>query len=212
MLNIHNKTARNEEGYILVLTLVVLLLLTLFGVWALNSSDFENRVAGNMQQAERIFNVNDAAATTEASKIMNGRRSWWVVERPRELYRVRLPDTIEGFDPFRAAGGRPRATSEDLATAKDLADEGDDTELKRRTDYWPWDNLVGDYQSAPAGDGVFGPNRDYRYLVTYLYPDKPPQGEDATLFSGFKFRVQAGSQGQSGIVEAGGVAVGDKVD
>ena len=55
-----------ESGFVLVLALVMLLLLSLFGAWALQTTTFDLRLAGGLQQAERQFNLAEGSASGAA--------------------------------------------------------------------------------------------------------------------------------------------------
>lgn len=168
---IFRNPARNEEGFVLVLSLVLLLLLTLFGVWALTSADFENLVAANAQQAERQFNVAEAANYTEAARLGYNRRTVYArISKPDVHNQLLVPDGNE-FDPI---NGKACTKKRDGKCSADPQDPST----------WPWDNL----------EGKTGSDRnkllDYRYLVTYLNSDKPPAGYDASRFDSYKFRIQ----------------------
>ena len=97
---------------------------------------------------------------------------------------------------------RPSASaSSSLAGSWNDADDLSEARLKAEPEYWPWDNLEGKHTNA------VGPS-DYRYLVTYLYPDtasiRTCPGQDARMrygVSAYKFRVQAVAANQSGMVE-----------
>ena len=65
-------------------------------------------------------------------------------------------------------------------------------------DTWPRQNLLKN-----NADNLY----DYAYLVTYLYPDNPPKGYDASMFSGYRFRITADKKV---VVEIGGIKVGVK--
>lgn len=225
------KTARAEEGFVLVLALVTLLLLTLFGVWALNTSDFETRVAAHTQQTDRVFNLNEGANYAELSKVVHGRRSWI---DPGNIYKLDMPLLPTGsnkqtdFDPFRAAGqqyarsgrkGTPagQAVSIDNPTLAD-AEGQDEKTIMRETQYWIWDNLELAYKSD---DPERIPKRnyhesDYRYLVTYARCDDiSPIGDDSGSGDSGRheqhvnlYRIQASGYGQNGVVESAGSVVG----
>ena len=171
---IFRRPAANEEGFVLVLSLVLLLLLTLFGVWALNSSDFENRVAGNAQQAERQFHVAEAANYSEAALLGYTQRDVYDLTFPDDHNRVLAP--VQDFDPFNKKDCNKSDVNEKYNSC--YAAKPDDPTT------WPWDNL----------EGKHGADRnkflDYRYLVTYLYSDKPPKGYAADQFDSYKYRIQ----------------------
>lgn len=162
---IARRPAANEEGFVLVLSLVLLLLLTLFGVWALNSSDFENRVASNAQQAERLFNMAEAANYTEAARVGYEQRDIYKLNEVDRHNRVLVPETKAAFDPING-----KSEPANLDRTKPVT--------------WPWDNIEG--KTGATRNRLL----DYRYLVTYLYPDTPPKGYAADQFDSYKFRIQ----------------------
>lgn len=173
------RTRGNEEGFVLVLALVLLLLLTLFGVWALNSSDFENRVASNAQQAERQFNLAEAANYTEAALVGYGQREAYKLKDMDRHNRVLVPEGDE-FDPINA---NPKHDAASVDRSKPAT--------------WPWGNLEGKTKK----DADRNSQLDYRYLVTYLYPDTPPKGYAADQFDSYKFRIQ-GNAARRGLLGA----------
>lgn len=178
------KPVENERGFALVLALVALILLTLFGVWALQTSDFENRVAGNAQEAERHFNLSEGANSKEVTNLGYGIRPWLKLPNPNATDSMMLPPNDSQFDP----GNQ---------TANTLAGVRQDDE---RT--WPWGNLEDKYDASADH------RLDYRYLFTYLYADAPPMGFSADLFSSYKFRVQGNMARQPTVIETGGLKIG----
>lgn len=66
-----NRRRRDETGVALVLTLVILLILTIIGIASMNTSSFEERMAGNVQESTLAFEaaesgVNKAMTTAGA--------------------------------------------------------------------------------------------------------------------------------------------------
>lgn len=177
-----------ESGFVLVLSLVVLLMLSLFGAWALQTSNFELKVAGGTQQAERQFNIAEGSAYAEAGNLGFNLKDFYQVSDPTLFNRLMIPTTDADFDP-----GNDTATTLAGITASDATT-------------WPWDNLLRNYDNLPSNTNEF----DYRYLVTYLYSDTAPMGYDPTAFSGYKFRIQGNTTQTFSIVELGGTKVGVK--
>lgn len=64
-LNHDRKGVAGEAGFVLVAAMVVLLALTLFGIWAIRTSTLELDIAGSVQRAEKQFNVAEGAVMTE---------------------------------------------------------------------------------------------------------------------------------------------------
>jgi type II secretory pathway pseudopilin PulG len=177
-----------ESGFVLVLALVVLLMLSLLGVWALNTATFELDVAGGLQQVEKQFNVAEGAANAEAGKVGFSLQPFYQISNPSIPNQLLIPTTDATFDP----GNDTPATLAGI-TPGDSAT-------------WPWENLLQNYDNLPVNTNEF----DYRYLTTYLYPDTAPMGYDPNSFSAYKFRIQGGSTLAPAVVEMGGTKVGVK--
>lgn len=176
----------DEAGFVLVAAMVVLLALTLFGIWVIRTSTMEMDIAGSMQRAERQFNVAEGAVAIEAGNLGFTTQAYYEIADPTLTDQLLVPQTEALFDPGGDTTAAPAGVS-----ATDPAT-------------WPMQNLLQN-----SADDEF----DYRYLVTYLYPDVPPKGYDAASFSGYKFRVQG--QGVLGsdrslVIEVGGIKVGVK--
>jgi len=179
----HENRDTDESGFVLILSLVVLLVLTLLGIWALNTSTFELRVAGTSQQAEGQFNLTEGGAYAEAGKVGFFLQPYYQLPNPSlSNWGMRLVPTTQAlFDP-----GNDTTTLVGGITATDPAT-------------WPWQNLLNDNTAAA--------NRfDYRYLVTYLGYDNV-MGSSAGDFSGYNFRVQGAAPL---VVELGGTKLGPK--
>lgn len=179
-----------ESGFVLVLSLVILLMLTLFGAWVLQTSTFELKVAGGEQQIERQFNLAEGAANTEASKVGFSTQAWYKVTfDPSTSHNIVMyPTSGSDFDP----GG-------------DAASIGVPDPTNFST--WPWENLL--WPSNTRTQATYN-SMDYRYLVTYLYSDAPPMGYDPSSFSGYRFRIQGNAARASTLIELGGIKVGVK--
>lgn len=208
------KTAGSEEGFVLVLSLVTLLLLTLFGVWALNSADFETKVASYTQQAEQTFQLNEGANYTEGSRVVNSRRPWVLNITDIHTMKVMVPPE-NSKSPFNSFDPTGNAKADAWKEMKDLAEGGRDDVAALRQDprYWPWSNLNLDAEYPEGKEtGKLHP-LDYRYLVTYLNCDKATKGTDASggrvgVASSFRYRIQASAAGQTGTVESATTTLG----
>lgn len=180
-----------ESGFVLVLAMVILLLVTLLGIWGLRTSTSELDVAGVSQQVERQFNVSEGGAYSEAGKVGFGLQPFYLISNPSILNQILTPTTEATFDP-----GNDTATTLAGITAANVTT-------------WPWENLwplqlpIVDEKNLPIHNEL-----DYRYLTTYLYPDTAPMGYDPTAFSGYKFRIQSGAAVVPVVVELGGTKVG----
>lgn len=176
----------SEAGFVLVAAMVVLLALSLFGIWAIRTSTFELDIAGSTQRSEKQFNVAEGGAVLEAGRLGFQTRDWYVNPDPgvdpNTTYYA--PQTEPDFDP-----------GNDTAAVPGGEDPTDSTT-------WPRENLV---------QGILNIDNevDYRYLVTYMGYD--PVIGSGTGFSGYKYRIQGqGVEGGVGsaIVEVGGTKLG----
>lgn len=185
-----SKEDTTESGFVLILSLVVLLMLSLLGIWALKTSTFELRVAGSSQQVEVQFNITEGGANAEAGKVGFNQQDFYQIGDPSVLNQLLIPATDPVFDP-----------GNDTANVLANIDSGDSAT-------WPWENIwptVGE-RTQPVHN-----NLDYKYLTTYLYPDTPPMGYDTNHFSGYKFRIQGAARIDAPmVVELGGTKVGVK--
>lgn len=178
----------SESGFVLVLAMIILLLLSLFGIWALRTSNFELDVAGSYQQVERQFNVSEGGANAEAGKVGFSLQPFYQISNPSQFNQLLTPTTDATFDP-----GNDTTTTLAGITA------GDPTT-------WPWENLLQNYTNLPTNTNEF----DYRYLTTYLNPETAPMGYDPNFFSGYQFRIQGGAAAVPLVIELGGTKVGVK--
>ncbi|MGI6657599.1 MAG: hypothetical protein ACOX5Z_12445 [Desulfobulbus sp.] len=183
----------NESGFVLVLSLVVLVLLSLFGVWALQTSDSEIRVAAGQQRLELQFNVAEGAANVESAALGFNLRSFYELSNPGNLNRPLIPSSSSEWNPGNDAEAQEPGELEANVPAT-----------------WPWGNLAVKDSSSDIDKPALNAY-DYRYLVTYLYPDSPPKGYDSTMFSGYRFRVQGNAARTTNVVELGGIKLGAKM-
>ncbi|MBV5327234.1 MAG: pilus assembly PilX N-terminal domain-containing protein [Chlorobium sp.] len=187
----------SEAGFALIMAMVALLVLTLLGIWALNTSTFELKVAGGSQAVEKQFNVSEGAANTEAVNVGFVLQPYFQVSDPSVPDQLLRPTTNAACNP-----GNDVAAVNSLGNAITVAGiQAADTTT------WPWRNMLLDY-SNPSANNEF----DYRYLVTYLYQeDRAFIGYGAEDFSAYKHRIQGGAASvSSAVVELGGVKMGPK--
>ena len=191
----------NENGSILAIAMFCLLILSIFGTFALNTSDYELNIAGNQQRWEKNFNTSEGGTTLEGSHVgyagVNGLYIWFTIVDPEDHNLVLFPTTAIDYDPSPSQNDMPDPAflpllDPDPNTGKATWPQPD------VPDNWPRQNLVGDINDN---------DYDYAYLVTYLYPDAAPKGTDATKFSSYKFRINGQRQV---IIEMGGIKVGVK--
>jgi len=197
MTAINNKKARplericcmdGQKGSILAIAMFCLLVLSILGTFALNTSDYEINIAGNQQQWEKNFNTAESGSIREGSHIgyagVTGLYTWYEIVDPQIHNLVLNPPTLSDYDP----------SGSDMPASGTFPDDFD----ADKPDTWPRQNLMSD-----TGDDDY----DYAYLVTYLYPDAAPKGWNATKFSSYKFRINGQRQV---IIETGGSKVGVK--
>jgi|GEM_PF-366258 len=193
---------KDEQGFILVLSLMALVMVSLLGAWALTTSTFEIKIAGNEQIKEASFNISEGGVYLEGSKLgftTSTNFNWYNVSDPSTLNQLLLPPLgTAGYDP---GDDIPAAVEANITIANIEGTPNDAT-------MWPRQNLTADLSTNATVDAhVADDSSDYAYLVRYLYPDIPPKGYDAGSFAAYKFRLNAE---QTITVEIGGLKVGVK--
>ena len=192
----HKDGDTSESGFVLILSLVVLLVLTLLGIWALNTSTFELRVAGTSQQAERQFNITEGAAYLEAGKVGFFLPPFDTFPNPGNTGWRMLPINEAGFDP----GNDTEHTLAEIQAILPIPPTT--TPGFVPLDNWPWQNLINN-NAASANEF------DYRYLVTYLEcVPTAPMGTGSETNHSFNFQVQGAAPL---VVELGGTKLGPPV-
>lgn len=179
------KTCSAESGFILVLAMVMLLLLSSIGIWALRTSTSELQVAGGSQQIETQFNITEGGAYAECLKVGRILRTFYRITNPNLQPQMLIPLTEASFDP----GG-------DTATppATILGYKNNPALGAPPVDIWPWENLQPDYADN---------NLDYRYLVTYLNVGNPGPGFGPNIRA-YTYRIQSSAARLPLTVEVGG--------
>jgi hypothetical protein len=177
----------NEKGLALISAILALLVVTVLGIIAINTSIIEVQISGNEQQWEEDFNLGEGGAEVEATHVGYARSgiggfSWYEISDPSIFAQSLLPPQAS-YDPYN-----------DITTGGSFPNDFD----ADNPNTWPHQNLMQD-----ANDDKY----DYAYLVTYLYPDAPPKGYSANDFSGYKFRINGEKQI---VIELGGIKVGVK--
>jgi len=179
-----------ESGFVLILSTVILLVLSLLGIWALQTSTFELKMAGSLQEVEKQFNVAEGASFAEAGKVGFNQQPFYLIGDPSTPNQLLTPTTDPTFD--------PGADTVNVLANIDPADSAT----------WPWENIwpIAAEKILPVQN-----NLDYKYLATYLYPNTAVignSGEDKT-FVGYKFRIQAAARIDAPVVvELGGTKNG----
>ncbi len=196
MLCITKKSAEvswcnNEKGLALISAVLALLVVTVLGILAINTSVMEIQIAGNQQQWQEDFNMSEGGAEVEATHVGYARPGvggfdWYEISDPSIFDQYLLPPQAS-YDPY-----------DDMTSTDNFPDDFDNDKADNPNN-WPHQNLMQD-----ANDDKY----DYAYLVTYLYPDAPPKGYDASTFSGYKFRIDGEKQV---VIEVGGIKVGVKI-
>jgi len=179
----------DQQGYVLLSAMLALCLLSLFGLWALNTSNFELKTAANRQMAESNFNIADGAGSqvgTEIGYCSATLHPWFQLTSPTTFPQYLVPTAYADYDP-----------------GSDITGSGGVIPTLSTSNYqtWPRGNLLN---STAAADNA----EDYAYLVTYLKPTtNHMKGYNATKFSAYEFRI---STKQKAFVEIGGITIGIK--
>lgn len=181
----HGKSGGTREaGFVLVAAMVVLLALSIFGIWAIRTSTFELNIAGSTQRAEKQFNVGEGAAILEAQNVGFTVKGFYANQDPYEFYTICRPLTDPEFDP----GNDTTATLVNISPADSAT--------------WPMDNLV---------QNLVDDEFDYRYLTTFI--GSGPLIGYGENFLGYDYRIQGqGLENGVGstVVEVGGAKAGPK--
>ncbi len=198
---IHNKNDKSdtskESGFVLVLALVMLLVLSLLGAWALNTSTSEIQVASGSQRIERQFNIAEGATYSESGKVGFVLKPFYAISDPGRAYQILIPPTDATFDP-----GNDTAVTRAAIAAQKLVYTNPSANVPIAT--WPFENMLLNYDNNPVNTDEY----DYRYLTIYLHKDSPPLGYDASLFAGYKFSLQSATVDRPLSIEVGGTKVG----
>lgn len=201
-----------QSGFILVLAMVVLLMLSLFGAWALQTSTNELQVAGGLEQVERQFNIAEGGANSEAINLGFKKRDFYNISDPTLMNKILPPKTKSTFDP----GADNAAITSDGDVSSIL---NDPDKMKSDPTLWPWRNLCpvqdnnDEWPAAATYEKKLSTNNelDYRYLVTYLMPNTiPPIGYGQNV-TAYNFRIQGNAARTTTVVELGGINLGTKM-
>lgn len=184
------KAVSGEDGFALIISLLILAILTMMGVWATSTSTTELAISGNQKAYEDDFNVSEGGTSIEAADIGFATNPYYEVTDTNLFYKKLgpPPTNLNAYDPGSDMTSTERAN---LPASIDNVNGQDPTQ-------WPRQNLLRD-----TTDNMM----DYAYLVTYLYHDTPPKGYDAAHFSAYKFKINGA---RNVVIEVGGVKVGPK--
>lgn len=190
----HKKRDTSESGFVLVLAMVVLLVISLLGIWALTTSDFELKVAGGSQQVERQFNLAEGAVNAEAVSLGYSQKPFYKVTNfiPNHLM---IPTSDADFDP---GNDTVHTLAELLAILPSPVP----------SDNWPWGNLLD--ATTAAGQAATANEFDYRYLVTYLEKGGEVPGAPGTEVGKFAFHYLRVQGAAPMVIELGGIIIGPK--
>ena len=153
-----------ESGFVLVLAVIILLVLSLLGIWALRTSNFELDVSGGSQQVGVLQNLAEGAAYNEAVNLGFNTKTFYQITDPTVFNQVLWPDATADFNPGNYLT-KARVPFNAATTQTDPTQ-------------WPYDNLLRNYSNTTASNQV-----TYSYLTTYLTSGPPPMGYSANNFS-----------------------------
>ncbi len=77
-----NIIVKDESGFTLITSLMILVMLTLLGIWGLSTSTFELKIAGNMQRYQEFFKRAEGGAYVEATSVGFSGRSEYKITNP----------------------------------------------------------------------------------------------------------------------------------
>ena len=183
----------NEQGFVLVFSLMALVMISLLGAWGLRTATVEMKIASNEQRMESYFNVSEGGVYLEGANVgfVPVNTPWYKIADPSDTDQVLLPP----LPPF-----APDTRTYDPGNDMDHPPVAFIDRHRANSANWPRQNLEGN--TGAAKDNI-----DYAYLVTYLHPDMPPKGYDAGEFSGYKFRLNSE---HVVTIEVGGLKIGVK--
>ncbi len=185
----------NQEGFALIVAVLILFAATILGLMVINSSDVEILLSGAQQRYENNLNVAEGAASTEAMAVGSS---------------ATITRTVAGVDYTRNYAVINPAVSDQVLSPQDptavIFDPGQDfsavvaySDADSAT--WPMENLI--QSDTDSDDGM-----DYHYRTMYRHATGPPKGYDATKFSGYVFEISAQ---RTTLIELGGTKVGPKM-
>jgi hypothetical protein len=189
---------RKEDGYVLIVGVMLLFVSTILGLMVISSSKTEIILSGAQQRYEDELNTAEGGADAEAAAVGTGvtiirnssQRSYDVVD-PSTQDTILSPTSSETdalFDP-----GEDMDTSSGITVT--LSPETPATQ-------WPMENLL---QSDKDSDDRY----DYHYRVVYSHYGEPPKGFDASSFSSYFYDISARKNTQ---IDMGGQKVGPKME
>ena len=84
-------TNSRESGFVLVLAVIVLLVLSLLGIWALRTSNFELGVSGGSQQVASQMDLAEGSAYNEAMNVGYTLKTFYQIPNPQAYNTVLMP-------------------------------------------------------------------------------------------------------------------------
>ncbi len=181
---------KNEGGFVLVMSMVALVTLTLLGVWAMSGSSIELLISGNHQRYEENFQIAEGAVVAQGGDLGFNRRAWYEISDPNAKGVPLVPNTEADFDPGGDKNGNATPMLDFNAASVN--------NQKVNHTLWPTQNLLGN---------IVNNQYDYTYLTTYLYDTTPPKGTGED-FAAYKFRVNSN---KTLALELGGLKLGPRV-
>jgi hypothetical protein len=154
-----------ESGFVMVLALIILLMLSLFGAWAIQTSRTELDVSSGLQQIETRFNLVEGGAYMVAGDILRQQGQWANITNFTANRTPGMNILPSNLDP-----------GSDSAVAAHLIAPG-------LPATWPWENLLREYNANINNEF------DFRHRVIYL-GESPGKGTSHKMITA-KFEVQA---------------------
>ena len=84
-----------EKGFALIVCMIMLLVLSLLGIWSLATSKVEMQIAGNQQRFDESFNIAEGGANTEATRLGFVDRTEYQVSDPTLMFQSLTPGDID---------------------------------------------------------------------------------------------------------------------
>jgi Tfp pilus assembly protein PilX len=161
----------NQEGFALIVVVLIIFLLTVAGISALNLTTTEIQIAGNDRMMKQDFYVAEGGCIEKAIDIDKNSSSYAVVDINTP---VLLTTTVHG-------NALPRKITQGNDKSIDTAVEVSMLDPKNATDaLWPAENQ--------------GTREEYAYRIYYRNPGDLPRGYDASKFGAYVFDVTARKQ------------------
>ena len=188
-----NKILSSENGFALIIALMLLAVATVLGIMVMNSSEVGIQLSGAQQRYENAFTLSEGASNTEGTildkdlTVYNGEphQRRYVVTDPGRKNKVICPEKGgPAFNPYGDITPEPA--------------DGTTADLDNVTT-WPSDRLI----SNDAGHA-------YRYYAIYQNWDTARKGYDSTTKGEMAEYRCTGTQSSNITVETGNYRIGTK--